>query len=146
MTKHAQGAPDPIMGELRKIRQERRMSVRQVGRMLGVAPVTVGTWERGERQPSLTKVRQYAALFGLCITLRYPKNGDGPAGPAGPVVAQRLRLISIEAACLLDEMARTPPPPSTAGSARMQEDIPQDPRTVMDEGSMMEGPGASHLR
>ncbi len=53
-----------MFGErLRSLRTENDYTQESLGEKLGVSPKTVGTWERGTREPPIDKINQIAAIF-----------------------------------------------------------------------------------
>lgn len=50
---------------LKRIRADRGITQKSLGASIGVTPVTVGNWERGERQPSFKLLLQLAAILGV---------------------------------------------------------------------------------
>ena len=52
---------------IRQARRARGWTQLQLATRLGVTPVTVYNWERGRYEPSATKLRQIARLFGVSM-------------------------------------------------------------------------------
>ena len=63
--------PDP--SERRRLRQTAGVSTIDVGRAIGVAPQTIGMWERGQRRPS---ARHLAAYLEVLRVLRMEVEGQ----------------------------------------------------------------------
>lgn len=48
---------------LRKLRRDREMTQRELGKLVGLHPAMISLIEKGERDPSLNKARGIAAVF-----------------------------------------------------------------------------------
>lgn len=56
---------DPLVVHLRDVRQRRHLSLEDTARLTGLTGVAIGSYERGDRQPPLEALRQWAAGLGL---------------------------------------------------------------------------------
>lgn len=50
---------------LRTVRLERGLRQTDLARQLGLAPMSVGAWERGQARPTSTNLRRWAALLDV---------------------------------------------------------------------------------
>ena len=57
----------PTMRTIRELREERRWTQLELGNKLGVTPVTVYNWERGQHMPTALQLRALAAAFGVSM-------------------------------------------------------------------------------
>jgi len=55
------------MQTIRELREGRGWTQLQLGNMLGVTPVTVYNWERGQHMPTALQLRALAAAFGVSM-------------------------------------------------------------------------------
>jgi transcriptional regulator with XRE-family HTH domain len=55
------------MQTIRELREERGWTQLQLGNMLGVTPVTVYNWERGQHMPTAPQLRALARAFGVSM-------------------------------------------------------------------------------
>lgn len=55
------------MKRLKELRQERRYSQRQLAEMLQTTQQTIARWETGAVEPSLSKLRDIALIFGVAV-------------------------------------------------------------------------------
>lgn len=69
--------PDPIAEQMRAVRVDRGLSLPGAEALTGVKAVVIGSWERGDRQPSLAKLRQWVEAFGLELAVVDPGQLDG---------------------------------------------------------------------
>lgn len=56
---------------IRQLREEQRMSQRELARRLGVEAASVCRWERGVKRPSLARVYQMLELFDVSLDYLY---------------------------------------------------------------------------
>lgn len=56
--------PDPIAVLLRRLRKERGESLVNAEERTGIPAVVAGSWERGDRRPTLPSVRAWLAHYG----------------------------------------------------------------------------------
>jgi transcriptional regulator with XRE-family HTH domain len=77
-------SPDRIATQMRLLRQRRGLSLAQAARHTGIEAVVLGSWERGDRQPALPRLREWAEAFGLRLMV-VGDAGDitDPTDPAG---------------------------------------------------------------
>lgn len=55
-----------MFGErLRELRTEHEYTQDTLGEMFGVSPKTIGSWERGTREPPMDVIRKMASLFDV---------------------------------------------------------------------------------
>jgi transcriptional regulator with XRE-family HTH domain len=52
---------------IRKLREARGWTQLELGNMLGVTPVTVYNWERGQHMPTAPQLRALARAFGVSM-------------------------------------------------------------------------------
>lgn len=69
-------APDPIAVQLRAARQHRGLSLEAFEHKFGIKAVVVGSWERGDRQPAISRLREW------CEALDHQLVALGPAEDA----------------------------------------------------------------
>ncbi len=55
------------MKTIRELREERGWTQLQLGNKLGVTPVTVYNWERGQHIPTAPQLRALARAFGVTM-------------------------------------------------------------------------------
>ena len=84
------------MPTIRQLREERGWTQLHLAIQLGVTPVTIYNWERGNSEPRVTQFRQLARLFGVSmddLTLKSEaeREADAAAAPSGeaPVATDR---------------------------------------------------------
>jgi transcriptional regulator with XRE-family HTH domain len=58
---------DHLVKSIRQLREEQDWTQLELAVKLGVTPATVYNWERGRYEPSATKLRQIARLFGISM-------------------------------------------------------------------------------
>lgn len=63
------GAPDPVVAQLRAKREGLGLSLTKAAARCGMPATVLGSYERGDRQPSLRRIRQWGAPFGLQLVL-----------------------------------------------------------------------------
>lgn len=82
------GRPHPVSAlgpRLRRVREERRISLREVARQLGVSPSFLSQLETGKSQPSVATLYSLSQLLGVSVDELFT-TGDPPSGgPRGPV-------------------------------------------------------------
>ena len=52
---------------IRELREERGWTQLELGNKLGVTPVTVYNWERGQHMPTALQLRALAGTFGISM-------------------------------------------------------------------------------
>ena len=52
---------------LKKARQDARMTQAEVAKIVGVAKNTYCNWEQGTREPNILKIKALAKLFGVSV-------------------------------------------------------------------------------
>jgi transcriptional regulator with XRE-family HTH domain len=76
------------MATIRQLREERGWTQLHLAIQLGVTPVTIYNWERGNSEPRVTQFRQLARLFGVSMDDLTLTNDDrreaDPAAAAAP--------------------------------------------------------------
>jgi transcriptional regulator with XRE-family HTH domain len=55
------------MQTIRELREGRGLTQLQLGNMLGVTPVTVYNWERGQHMPTAPQLRALARVLGVSM-------------------------------------------------------------------------------
>ena len=55
------------METLRQRREERRMTLKQVGNAIGVSAVTISRYEKGEREPNIDKLKKLSQVLGTPV-------------------------------------------------------------------------------
>lgn len=90
----------PIMAQLRALRNAASLSLDGLAEKLGVASVAIGSWERGDRQPTLGAVDHVLAEFGYELravpvgsTVRPPEDGDARYVLTGAEMIGHLRQV-----------------------------------------------------
>lgn len=57
----------PRMQTIRELREARGWTQLELGNKLGVTPVTVYNWERGQHMPTALQLRALAGAFGVSM-------------------------------------------------------------------------------
>jgi transcriptional regulator with XRE-family HTH domain len=52
---------------LKELRQEKNLTHKQLAETTGIGKSTIGSWERGEKQPTLEALKTLAKFFGVTI-------------------------------------------------------------------------------
>lgn len=55
------------MQQVRKLRKERNLSMKEFGNLVGLAESTISLYENGKRQPDNEKLIQMADFFGVSV-------------------------------------------------------------------------------
>ena len=76
------------MKTIRQVREERGWTQLHLAIQLGVTPVTIYNWERGNSEPRVSQFRQLARLLGvsmddLALTSEEGRETNGATGPSG---------------------------------------------------------------
>lgn len=76
------------MTTIRQLREERGWTQLHLAIQLGITPVTIYNWERGNSEPRVSQFRQLARLFGismddLALTSKEGRATDAAAAPSG---------------------------------------------------------------
>lgn len=50
---------------LKDLRNERKLTQDDLGKLLNVSGKTIGTWERDSRQPNIESINKLASIFGV---------------------------------------------------------------------------------
>lgn len=69
---------DPIVAHLRAVRENRALSLARAGQLCGLDAVVLGSYERGDRQPPLCKLRRWSGGLGQHLMIASPGGGTGP--------------------------------------------------------------------
>lgn len=78
-----QPGPDPIGVRMRAARAERGWSLTDAEEHLGIPGVVIGSYERGDREPGLARLRDWTERMGFQLVLLEPGQtvvSDNPAG------------------------------------------------------------------
>lgn len=81
----------PVSKQLRDLRHARGESLEMAGRRLGIPPVVIGSYERGERNPPLLRLEEILNQYGYTL-VAIPKDFDA-IRLTGNIVRE-LRLIA----------------------------------------------------
>ncbi len=65
------------MNALKRFREQKQMSQKQLADALGVQPTTISRYERGSRQISVDKAKKIAEFLGVEWTLLYNDIDNG---------------------------------------------------------------------
>lgn len=65
------------MNALKKFREQKHMSQKQLADALGVQPTSISRYERGARQLSVDKAKKIADVLEVEWTLLYKETDDG---------------------------------------------------------------------
>lgn len=84
-------AAHPLCAELRRLRNAAGLSLERFAQRYGVPAVRMGSWERGDRMPTLSAFDKVAGVFGRRLAL-VPADLDVPA-----LLAELERLRTFEA-------------------------------------------------
>lgn len=55
---------DPIVVQMRAAREAAALTLAALAQRVGIPAVVIGSWERGDRQPSLSRLRRWLASLG----------------------------------------------------------------------------------
>lgn len=80
-----------VCKQLRDLRKAAGLSLSQASRRVGVPDIVLGSYERGDRQPPLTKIESILNGYGYTLAA-VPKDFDAVRLPAD--MAQELRRIA----------------------------------------------------
>lgn len=80
--------PHPVYALLRKLRRAKGLSLQQFEEQHGIAAVVVGSWERGDRKPSIDRVDEVLRIYGY--ELRAVPIGAQVVDPTDPHTALHL--------------------------------------------------------
>ena len=80
MRKVEENKANNIGKNLLALRKKARYSRKDIADMLGVNEMTVGTYERGEKNPTIPKLIQLADFFAVSIDDLIRGNADNPEG------------------------------------------------------------------
>ena len=75
------------MATIRQLRGERGWTQLHLAIRLGVTPVTIYNWERGNSEPRVTQFRHLARLFGVSMDDLTLANEDGREADAAAAAA-----------------------------------------------------------
>ena len=103
----------PLPGTLRRLRQERGLSLKKVAERLGVHFTTVSSWERGRSAPPYDTLARLARVYGVPLAELLGPGGPGEAerifrplsGRAAETVVRTLEELRL-AACVATELER----------------------------------------
>lgn len=84
-----QSPPHPIVVELRQLREAAGWSQAQLATRTGVPAVVIGSYERGDRQPTLSTLEQLFTALGQEIAIR-------PTGSAEPDYTRSAAQMAID--------------------------------------------------
>lgn len=59
-----------VMKELRGIREQRKLTVRQLAAMVGVSHQTISAWERGFRAPGVDDLHRWTSALGVSLSMK----------------------------------------------------------------------------
>jgi len=88
----AKGTPHRLCRQLRLERAKTGWSLANVSRRIGLSEVVIGSYERGDRNPTLDRLDQVAGLYGLEV-------GLVPKGSYGKRVLDRATLDAVMKVC-----------------------------------------------
>jgi transcriptional regulator with XRE-family HTH domain len=92
-----------MMQQLRKYRERAGLTQKELGALLGVAPLTVASWERGRREPPLSRLpaiaRAVRCRSAQLIDSEPPRlAGSESARKPVPTLSEPLAAASIDSA------------------------------------------------
>lgn len=71
-------APEGLPARLRAAREGRGLSQGELGRLAGVAQMSVSKWERGASEPSISQATALARALGVGVEWLATGEGRGP--------------------------------------------------------------------
>jgi transcriptional regulator with XRE-family HTH domain len=83
--KYLDRPPDPIAVQLRRAREALGWSLEKAAEKTGIPVPVLGSWERGDRHPTIGKLRDWAAAFGYELQIGEPGKPAMFTLPAEPV-------------------------------------------------------------
>lgn len=90
--------PHPLAVGLRKLRTERGWSLREAARQSGTPDVVIGSYERGDRVPSIERLDALLGVYGCRLAITALEAADEP------VTVTDIAVILRRCATELDEM------------------------------------------
>lgn len=78
----------PVCGKLRELRRAQDLSLVEAEQRYGISAVVLGSYERGDRNPPLTKIEQILGFYGYTLAA-VPKNEDAVRLPTDMVLELR---------------------------------------------------------
>ena len=84
-----------VGGQIRKARKKAGLKQSELAEKLGLAVITIGQYERNQRQPRLEQLEAIAAALGTTVNWLLPpdnywegENGEGHTEPMTPVLSE----------------------------------------------------------
>lgn len=87
---------------LKELRENKKMTQKELGKTMNASYQTIGSWERGERQPSYETVSQLADFFGVTTDYLYGRT-DIEKNPY-KLSTKETKDIAVEVQNMLDGM------------------------------------------
>ena len=81
------------MERLRKCREQKGLSQKQVALEVGVRPPTVSQWESGAKIPSRENLAKLASLYGVTVDYLLDRSCDSSPVTSSDLSADEIRLI-----------------------------------------------------
>ena len=81
------------MERLRKCREQKGLSQKQVALEVGVKPPTVSQWESGTKIPSRENIAKLARLYGVTVDYLLDRSSDPSPIASSDLSADEIRLI-----------------------------------------------------
>lgn len=81
----------PVCKTLRDLRNAAGLSLLSAERRFGISSIVLGSYERGDRNPPLTKIEQILNVYGYTLAA-IPMEGHAPRLPEN--IAAELRVIA----------------------------------------------------
>lgn len=72
--------PDPILAQMRTARLRRGWSLPMASTHIGIGHIVLGSWERGDRDPLISRVRRLVEGYGFEFLVAGGGSEPGPAG------------------------------------------------------------------
>lgn len=82
----------PVVALLRDLRQAARLSLQQVERKFDIPAVVLGSWERGDRRPTVDGIQRVLDVYGWELVAQ-PRDRTRDGGPTVRTPAQNAAIL-----------------------------------------------------
>lgn len=88
-----------LSDNIRRIREERRMTQAELAKLLGVSNKAISTWEHGSREPNMGMIQKMADVWGVkkSFLIDGPSNDPKPIVEKIPILGRVVAGIPLEA-------------------------------------------------
>lgn len=97
----------PVCKQLRELRRAAGVSLNEVEDAYGINPVVLGSYERGDRNPPLTRIEQILNVYGYTL-IAVPMDLDAVRLPKDMATELRVIADQLEKKNALSALSRTP--------------------------------------